>query len=138
MLYFLTRPVPRQKRVVSGKSQSGWKQRMAGHPSDGNNVAEDALRDMALFAEFNPAPLLRLDHRGVIIFANRAAWDLLGKKVENASLVSVVPSGAEIDLERCIREGLISSHEVSLGQRDWQFTIRCLPDFHFSLPIRRS
>ena len=40
---------------------------------------EEALADMASFAEMNPAPVLRLDRHGTILLVNPAARELLGE-----------------------------------------------------------
>ena len=54
---------------------------------------------------------------------------MLGEEAKvGAPLASVLPGIANIDTERCIRDGLIINHEESVGQRYLQFIIRGLPD----------
>ena len=91
--------------------------------------ATQVLRQMALFAELNPGPVLRFDHNGVILSSNPAALTVLGEKAkEGSQLASVTPAMADIDLERCIREGLVLVHEELVGQKHFQLVIRGVPE----------
>jgi PAS domain-containing protein len=49
--------------------------------SEVRKVAEDQVKNMALFAELNPSPVLRFDIDGRIIMANPAAQDILGDSI---------------------------------------------------------
>lgn len=89
---------------------------------------EEALRDMALFAELNPAPLVRLDKKGVVLSANPAAQALLGGGANDSVSAAPLLDATDLDIGRCIREGLIITKEVTLGQRHWQFTVRGIPE----------
>ena len=90
---------------------------------------EKALRETALFAELNPAPVLRFDEKGVVLSANPAAVAILGREAkEGAPLASLLPNMANIDLARTIREGLVIVQEAMIGQRHFQFAIRGVPD----------
>lgn len=53
---------------------------------------EEALQQMALFAELDPAPVLRFDDRGSILSANAAAVTILGEQAKRGTpLVSLLP-----------------------------------------------
>ena len=94
--------------------------------------AEESLREMALFMQFNPAPVMRFDGEGRILFANAAAVETLGQKAkEGVQLASLLPGIEGIDLERHIREDLVTIHEDMVGQRHFQFVIRGLSEFGF-------
>ena len=86
---------------------------------------EQAPRGMALFAELNPAPVLRFDHRGVVLTANPAAVAILGEEAKKGvPLTSLLPCMADFDWGRCIREGLIIARDATVRQQHFQFVVR--------------
>jgi PAS domain S-box-containing protein len=90
---------------------------------------EYRIRELALFPQLNPAPVLRFDLDGVILSANPAAVAILGERVnEPISLVSLLPSMENLDLKQCIQRGLVMSHEAPVGNRYFHFVFRGEPD----------
>ena len=80
--------------------------------------AEAVQREMALFAELNPAPVIRFDDKGLILASNPAAVRILGKQVrKGVPLADVMPVVSDLNLERLVQEGLQITREVELGQR---------------------
>ena len=76
--------------------------------------------------------MLRFDGEGRILSANAAAVETLGQEAkEGVQLASLLPDMAGIDLERHIREDLVTIHEDMVGQRHFQFVIRGLSEFGF-------
>ncbi|MEE8374493.1 MAG: PAS domain S-box protein, partial [Dehalococcoidia bacterium] len=91
--------------------------------------AEEETKLMALFAELNPAPVLRFDEDGRVLMANKAAHELLGGGLApGVSLASVLPSVGGIDLAACIRDGAIISHLVDVADRHFLFAFKGVPD----------
>jgi PAS domain S-box-containing protein len=86
---------------------------------------EDQIRELALFPQLNPAPVLRFDPEGMVLSANPAAVAILGEAAsELTPLASLLPSVADLDLEQCIRRGLVMSHEAPVGNQFFQFVFR--------------
>ncbi|MBW8002980.1 MAG: PAS domain S-box protein [Planctomycetes bacterium] len=85
--------------------------------------SEEALAEMALFPELNPAPVLRTDYDGNILLANQGAHRLCStKKLLGKSWYTLCP-----ELDREAFEGLIhcqdtAQHECRIGERNFLFT----------------
>lgn len=91
--------------------------------------ANDAVREMALFAELNPAPVLRFDIKGKILSNNRAAATILDCGAEGgAPLASLLSTMEGVEPGECIRKGLLMVHEAKIGERYFQFTVRGIPE----------
>jgi PAS domain S-box-containing protein len=94
--------------------------------------AEEQVRNMALFAEMNPSPVLRFDKNGNVLMAYPAAAETLSHdSLRGALLKSVIPGTADFDLAECIRGGEIISHATKIGNRYFHFLFRGLPLFNF-------
>ncbi len=92
--------------------------------------SDERIRQGALFAQFNPAPVLRFDKDGVIRNANLAASRILGEEARaGTKLESVLPATGDLDISECIDEGLYSTLECDVGQRHFQFVVLGLPEF---------
>jgi len=91
--------------------------------------AEEALADMASFAEMNPAPVLRLDRQGTILLVNPAARELfrepnlLGKSWY-ALCLELEPNA----LERVLQGNDTLQCETEMGERCLLFTHRASLD----------
>lgn len=89
---------------------------------------ERSLREMASFAELNPAPVLRVDARGEILTANAAARAVLGDHARSGTRVTtLIPGFSELDLEACVNTGSIIEHEATVGDQQYHFVIRGVP-----------
>ena len=94
--------------------------------------AVKALEEMASFAELNPAPVLRFNPDGMIIQANPAAYQIFGKDtLEDALIEDVLPYMSNIDIGEYIQKGRMDIHEISIGEKDFQFVISGVPDLGF-------
>jgi PAS domain S-box-containing protein len=90
--------------------------------------AEQALREMASFAELNPAPVLRVDRNGVILSCNAASTLIIGEDAkEGALLGSALPDLSHIDLGECVRKGLVLTRETRVQDEYYQFVICGVP-----------
>ncbi len=90
---------------------------------------EHRIRELALFPQLNPAPVLRFDPDGLVLTANPAAVAILGEgSNERMPLVSLLPSTAALDLKKCIQRGLVMSHSAQVGDRYFHFVFRGEPD----------
>jgi signal transduction histidine kinase len=88
-------------------------------------LAEKELKSMALFAELNPAPLLRFDRDGKVIMANPAAIKILGRgALSGIPLTSIIPRLEETDFSACISGSLTQVHSVQIGDRFFHFIFK--------------
>ena len=76
-------------------------------------------RLMALFAQHNPAPVLRFDGEGTVMMANPAAERMLGAR-RGVSLASVLPESSDVDFSALIRKGGSEIRTVRLADRVYQ------------------
>jgi PAS domain S-box-containing protein len=88
--------------------------------------AEDSLRNVALLAAQNPAPVLRVSRDGVLLYANHAAltefndWNLdVGQRVPR----HVIDPVAQVLKARQIRE-----EEQKIGAKEYLLTLVPIPD----------
>lgn len=93
---------------------------------------EQQARLMALFAELNPAPVLRLDADGKVLMTNSAAVDIFGMgSLIGLSLDAILPDVREADLAACLRDGTVLRHAALIGHRLFYFVFRGSPDLGF-------
>jgi len=91
--------------------------------------AEEALADMASFAEMNPAPVLRLDQQGTILLVNPAARELLDEPdLLGKSWYALCPELEPSALQSVLQGNDTLRHEAQLGERCILFTYRASLD----------
>lgn len=92
--------------------------------------AEEAMRQMALFAEFNPSPVIRFDDKGKIVSANSAAVRVLRQSSNSgSSVMPILNNMNETELKQCIQDGAMIVHETAIGSQHFQFVIQGIPEF---------
>jgi PAS domain S-box-containing protein len=95
---------------------------------------EDALEAerLAAFALYSPAPVIRFDGAGRIIFANPSAGEIFGLSSGQATyLRSVIEAVGRFDLAACIAHGEILTCSAVIGGRHYHFVLRGLPTHGF-------
>ena len=91
--------------------------------------SELQIREMASFAELNPAPVLRVNPDGIIISCNPASMEILGKNAKKGiSIYSILPDLSKIDLNKCIHGNMLLSQEVDIKGRFFLFVLRGVSD----------
>ena len=91
---------------------------------------QDRVREITLFPQLNPGPVLRFNLNGQVVSANPAAEDLLGAEARQGTpLVSLIPGISDVDLVSCIEEGQIALREIQVGCRFFLLTIRGVPEY---------
>lgn len=94
--------------------------------------SEKTMQEMALFAQYNPAPVLRFDMEGRVLMANPAATEILQSGVvKGKPLPALVPGTERLDWAACVKNAEIFSHTTSIGNRHFQFVFRGVPDNGF-------
>jgi PAS domain S-box-containing protein len=92
---------------------------------------EEELKLMALFAELNPAPVLRFDSGGTILMANPSSLEIFDRKhLDGVPLGSVIPGTGTFDFADCIRNGKILFHPAEIGERSFLFIFRGIPQMN--------
>jgi len=85
--------------------------------------AEETMAEMALFAEMNPAPILRTDLDGTISLANRAANELFkDHHLIGNSWYVLCPAVERKDFNQLSHRGGTLQHEYRIGEQDFLFT----------------
>lgn len=95
---------------------------------------EDALeaKRLAAFALYNPAPVLRFDRTGRIIFANPAAVEIFAlSSGASPALSTLIESTSRVDLEACIALGEMRACNAIVSGRHYHFVLRGLPHHGF-------
>ena len=86
-------------------------------------AAERELHEMALFPEMNPGPVLRLDNRGAVLLANRAARELfVGKDLLGQSWTELCLGIGDALIDQVLRDGVVVGHESQIAGRHILFT----------------
>ena len=92
--------------------------------------AEEAMRQMALIAEFNPSPVIQFDDKGKVVSANSAAVRVLRQSSNSgSSVMPILNNMGETDLKQCIQDGAMIVHEAAIGSQHFQFVIQGIPEF---------
>ncbi len=82
-------------------------------------AAQAELRQIALFPEENPAPVLRAARDGTVLFANRSAATLLAEW--HCAVGSRTPPFVQEAATRALESGAAQELEIGLGQRQLSF-----------------
>ncbi|MDH4127441.1 MAG: PAS domain S-box protein [Spirochaetota bacterium] len=91
-------------------------------------IVEKALADMALFAEQNPAPLLRLDKKGIILLVNPSAQEIFkDEKLIGESWFKLCNSINQKDFNQLFKKKDLLQHEVQINLKTFFFTYRINP-----------
>lgn len=88
----------------------------------------DNVKSNALFAEFNPAPVLRVDRKGHILKANSTAQMLFNIKGENESIGEVIPELKTLNSNDFIASNKIHTYQIQLNDNFYQIDLRALID----------
>ncbi|MBF0189082.1 MAG: PAS domain S-box protein [Magnetococcales bacterium] len=91
--------------------------------------AEERTRSMALFAEMNPAPVLRIGPDGSVVEANAAAHAVIGAdSIRNKPLKELMPGIWHVDFETCISHDENVTFIAKIGERYFQFNVQGVSD----------
>ncbi|MGN7611370.1 response regulator [Magnetococcales bacterium HHB-1] len=94
--------------------------------------AEGQRRSMALFAEMNPAPVMRVNGKGILIEANPAAWQMvkpLKLKARIGHHVSkMLPGVEQVDFVSCIKNDENINFGIRFDHRYFNFNVQGVSD----------
>lgn len=81
---------------------------------------------MALFSEWSPAPLLRVNKDNKVIMANKEANNVFGSKfLYDKSINDLIPGFEKIHLEECLKKNCLKYiYSINIGKKTFDFVIR--------------
>ena len=92
--------------------------------------AEGTARDVPSFAFFSPSPVMRFGMDGTVLAINPAAAEVIGPQaMEGASLVSLLPSLASLDVEQTISNDGHVDFEARIGDRWFHLAVVGIHEF---------
>ncbi|PIQ64017.1 MAG: hypothetical protein COV97_11670 [Zetaproteobacteria bacterium CG11_big_fil_rev_8_21_14_0_20_59_439] len=83
---------------------------------------------LASFPTFNPAPLMRVDAEGRVVYANPAAMTIFGSGFTGSD-VRLVPGLNKLDVEACVRSGSQLLLFGELGDMSIQWVVQGVAEF---------
>ena len=93
--------------------------------------ASDHGRSMALFAELNPMPVMRLHADGRLMMANEPAHRLLNiPKGSSEPIERYVPEAARLAIDKIVEEGAMKDVMALVGSDYYQFMFRGEPNYN--------
>ncbi len=81
---------------------------------------------MALFSEWSPAPLVRVDEKCRIIMANKEANNVFGfESLTGISINNLIKDFDEIEPSQCIKNNCLKNiYAIQIGEKTYDFAIR--------------
>jgi PAS domain S-box-containing protein len=96
----------------------------------GNSIARtyhDDREGMALFAEFNLAPVFRFDKHGTVLMSNEAANNFFDQDIVGVDVHSLIKELESYNFHKIIDKGEIESFTDKIGSKTYRFEIRGVP-----------
>ncbi|MDA3892886.1 MAG: nitrate/nitrite transporter NrtS [Salinivirgaceae bacterium] len=90
-------------------------------------VFENDQESMALFAEFNPAPVFRFDTQGVILISNPAANHVFDQDIVGEDVHKLLKELLSYDFTKIVDRGEIKSFVEKINRKTYRFEIRGVP-----------
>ncbi len=91
-------------------------------------VEDDRIKSNALFAEFNPAPVLRVDAKGHILRANPNARMLFGIEGNGEHLVDIIPEVIDLDFRKFIETNSTKTYQIKVNNDYYQIDLKAVSD----------
>ena len=95
--------------------------------------ANQQLEQVALFAELNPHPVMRVDKDGLLLLANPSARRFWGSELKaGASITAVLPALESTDLESIIEQDQVFQISVQVDEYYFQFVVKGIKQFGYA------
>jgi signal transduction histidine kinase len=89
------------------------------------DMSANEMKSMAIFAEQNPGPVMRVGMDGVIQYANLAAIEVFDLYAGvKTPICGVMPCAANFNMENCVRTNSLIEFTSMVGNRYFQFAIK--------------
>ncbi|MFP4557566.1 MAG: PAS domain S-box protein [Bacteroidales bacterium] len=108
------------------ETKTRWK--MVEHLPPVSVVEDDRMKSNALFAEFNPAPVLRVDAQGHILRANPNARMLFGIEGNGEHLVDIIPEVIDLNFRKFIETNSIKTYQIKVNTDYYQIDLKAVSD----------
>lgn len=91
-------------------------------------LEEDKTKSNALFAEFNPAPVIRVDKEGHILRANPTARMLFNIDENETHIIRYIDDLKGLDFEEFIRSNRVKTLQIQINEDFYQLDLRAIAD----------
>ncbi|MDY6800329.1 MAG: nitrate/nitrite transporter NrtS [Bacteroidota bacterium] len=91
-------------------------------------LEEDKTKSNALFAEFNPAPVIRVDNKGHILRANPTARMLFNIDEKENHIIHYINDLKGLDFEEFIRSNRVKTFQISINEDYYQLDLRAIAE----------
>ena len=91
-------------------------------------IEDDKINSNALFAEFNPAPVLRVNASGHIIKANPKARLLFNIEGEGEHIQNIIPEITDLDFKHFISKNDTRTYQVKIQDDYYQLDLKAVAD----------
>jgi len=91
-------------------------------------LEEDKTKSNALFAEFNPAPVIRVDKKGHILRANPTARMLFNIDEKDNHIIHYIYDLKGLDFEEFIRSNRVKTFQIQINEDFYQLDLRAVAD----------
>jgi len=91
-------------------------------------LEEDKTKSNALFAEFNPAPVIRVDKHGHILRANPTARMLFHIDENENHVTRYIDDLKDLDFEDFIRSNQVKTFQIKINEDYYQLDLRAIAD----------
>lgn len=89
---------------------------------DKKRLQDENTRLMALFAELDPAPLVRVNPEGIIIHSNKAAEELLNRNIIGQTISSLITEAS--DINHIIESDSTINYNLKINNREYSVLFR--------------
>ncbi len=94
-----------------------------------DSVIEDNIeKSNALFAEFNPAPVLRVNKDGMIVKANPNARMLYNIEESGENIKNVITELSSLDFKKFIKSNELKTYQIKVNKEYFQIDLKALSD----------
>ncbi|PKP09536.1 MAG: hypothetical protein CVU09_11385 [Bacteroidetes bacterium HGW-Bacteroidetes-4] len=89
---------------------------------------DDKVKSNALFAQFNPAPVIRVDQKGHILKANPTAQMLFHIEGKGETIGDVITELKTLNSKLFISSNRVETYQIQIGEDFYQLDLRALTD----------
>ncbi len=100
------------------------------HSTESQEELRRNFESIALFATFNPAPVLRFNRKGEILLSNPATNDIFHENLVGQDVQNFLPSLKAVNFQDFIGKAQIKSVIEEIDQKYFRFELRGIPDIN--------
>ena len=88
---------------------------------------ENDMEAMALFAEYNPAPVFRFNNQGTVLMSNPAANKVFQREIQGEDVHKLIKELVSYDFNEIIDKGELKSFVEKIGDQTYHIELRGVP-----------